>query len=106
MNNNEEIINKIVSMVSKTAPNSEVFLYGSRARGDAGKMSDWDVLVLMNRRKITFDEETIFMNAFYDLELETGEVLSPLIYSKNDWKKKYIHTPLFENIQRDGIRIM
>lgn len=50
-------------------------------------MSDWDVLVLINRRNITFDEETIFMNAFYVLELETGEVLSPLIYSKNDWKK-------------------
>ena len=50
MNNNEQIIQKIVSVVNKTAPNSEVFLYGSRARGDANKLSDWDVLVLMKKK--------------------------------------------------------
>jgi len=106
MSRNEQIIKKIVNVVNKTAPHSEVFLYGSRARGDAGKMSDWDVLVLIKKRKFSFDDETNFMNAFYELELETGEVLSPLIYSKQIWKEKYTHSPLFENIQREGIRIL
>lgn len=106
MNNNEQIIQKIVSVVNKTAPNSEVFLYGSRARGDANKLSDWDVLVLMKKKKISFVDETNFMNAFYELELETGEVLSPLIYAKHVWVEKYTHSPLFENIQREGIRIL
>lgn len=46
------------------------------------------------------------MDAFYELELETGEVLSPLIYSKNVWEKKYLHTLLLENIKREGIRIL
>src|ERR1035437_2880370 len=106
MNNNEQIIQKIVSVVNKTAPNSEVFLYGSRARGDANKMSDWDVLVLMKKRKISFVDETNFMNAFYELELETGEVMSPLIYAKHIWNEKDTHSPLFENIEREGIRIL
>ncbi len=106
MNPNELLINRIVSVVNKTAPHSQVFLFGSRARGTARKSSDWDLLILMNKNKITFTDETNFMNAFYELELETGEVLSPLIYSKNEWKEKYLHTPLFENIKRDGIQIL
>lgn len=106
MNQKDQIIDQIVSVVNKTAPHSQVFLYGSRARGNAGKSSDWDVLILMNKNKVSFSDETNFMDAFYELELETGEVLSPLIYSKNEWKKKYSKTPLFENIKRDGIQIL
>ncbi len=106
MNQKTQIIDRIVSVVNKTVPHSQVFLYGSRARGNAGKSSDWDVLILMNKNKVTFSDETNFMDAFYELELETGEVLSPLIYSKNEWKKKYSKTPLFENIKRDGIQIL
>lgn len=106
MNPKYQIIDRIVSVVNKTAPLSQVFLYGSRAKGNAGKSSDWDVLILMNKNKVTFSDETGFMDAFYELELETGEVLSPLIYARNEWKKKYLHTALFENIKRDGIRIL
>jgi len=39
------------------------------------------------------------------LELETGEIISPLIYSKSDWILNHSITPLFENIQREGVRI-
>ena len=106
MNTNDQIIQKIVGVVNNAAPHSEVFLYGSRARGDAHKTSDWDVLVLIDQKNVSFDEERNFMNAFYELELETGEVLSPLIYSKHIWNEKYTHSPLFENIEREGIRIL
>ena len=106
MNSNEQLIDRIVGVVNQTAPNSQVFLYGSRARGTADNSSDWDLLILMNKNKVTFSDETIFMDAFYELELETGEVLSPLIYSKNVWEKKYLHTLLLENIKREGIRIL
>jgi predicted nucleotidyltransferase len=100
------IIERIVSVVNKTSPQSQVFLYGSRARGNAKNSSDWDILILMNKNKVTFTDETDFMDAFYELELETGEVLSPLIYAQNEWKKKYSQTALFENIKRDGIRLL
>ncbi len=106
MDQKDQIIKRIVSVVNKTAPNSQAYLYGSRARGDAKESSDWDVLILVNKSKISFSDETNFMNAIYDLELEIGEVLSPLIYSKHEWKKKYAETSLFENIKREGIRIL
>ena len=45
------------------------------------------------------------MDDFYELELETGEIFSPLFYSKNDWNFNLKITPLFENIEKEGIKI-
>ena len=101
----EQILKMIVETVDRTAPNSEVYLYGSRARGTANKLSDWDLLILLNRKNISFDFETNFMDQFYEIELETGQVISPLIYTKNDWDTNHSFTPLFANIQKEGVRI-
>ena len=105
MSNKEQILQKIKMVVDKNAPDSEVYLYGSQARGNAKKLSDRDLLILLNTPNVTFDFETRFMDEFYELELETGEIFSPLIYSKDDWKSKYSITPLYQSIQREGIRL-
>ena len=105
MSRKEKILQKIIKVINKNAPDSEVYLYGSQARGNAKKVSDWDLLILLNRPSISFDLETKFMNEFYDLELETGEIISPLIYSKSDWNQNYSTTPLFENIKNEGVKL-
>jgi predicted nucleotidyltransferase len=101
----EQILQKIITVVNNNAPDSEVYLYGSQARGDAKRLSDWDLLILLNKKSIPFDFETKFMDEFYEIELEIGEIISPLIYSKNDWNINHSITPLFENIQKEGVRI-
>ncbi len=105
MSRSEWIIKKIIGVVSKNDPESEIYLYGSRARGDENNISDWDLLILLNKQNISFDFETRFMDELYEIELETGEVISPLIYPKSDWIEKYSVTPLYENIQKEGVRI-
>ena len=105
MSRKEKILNKIIGVIDKNDPDSEVYLYGSRARGGARKLSDWDLLILLNRKSITFDLETRFMDELYEIELETGEIISPMIYTKMDWIENHSITPLFENIQKEGIRI-
>lgn len=101
----DRIITKIIKITNLKYPDSEVYLYGSHARGNTNKYSDWDILILLNRKSIPFKMETNIMDDFYELELKTGEIFSPLIYSKNDWNSKYSITPFFENIQKEGIRL-
>jgi len=105
MTKKDKILNRIVSVVTSNAPDSEVYLYGSRARGDSKKTSDWDLLILLNINNVSFDYETKIMDDFYDIELETGEVISPLVYSKNDWITKHSITSLFKNIEKEGVRL-
>ena len=61
MGKKDVVIAKIVKLARKEFPESEIILYGSRARGDNQKDSDWE--------------------------------------------EKYVHTPLFENITKEGIQI-
>ena len=75
-----EIISRIKSGITSKDPNTEIFLYGSRARGDHRKDSDWDILVITSREKVSFDYESDLRNPIYYIELDTGEVISLLVY--------------------------
>lgn len=79
-------------------------MYGSRARGDERKDSDWDILILTNYAS-DFQVERKFRDKLYDLELETGEVFSVFVYSKNDWQSRQKITPFFKNVTQEGVRI-
>lgn len=105
MNKKEKILQRIKDVVFQTAPKSDIYLYGSRARGNAKRYSDWDILILINQPNISFENETKFMDAFYEIEVEMGEIISPLIYTKKDWNENYSFTPLFENVQKEGYKI-
>ena len=101
----QDFLNKIKSGIKSKDPNAEVYLYGSRARGDYRNDSDWDILVLSPRDKITFDYEYNLHDPIFDIELESGEVISLLVYSKSDWQHKRSVSPLFINVAKEGIRI-
>jgi predicted nucleotidyltransferase len=105
MSRNKKILESIVAAVNKTAPDSEIYLFGSRARGDVKEFSDWDLLILLNNDNIPFSLETKIIDDLFGVELETGEVITPLIYAKNDWENKFSVTPLYENIEKEGVRI-
>lgn len=72
-------------MINRTVPDPELYLYGLQTRGDVKEISDWDLLILLNSSKIPFDFEIKLLDEFYDVELDTGEIISPLIYSKTEW---------------------
>ncbi len=104
--NKSEITALIKLNILKTDPNAEITLFGSRARGDEKKYSDWDLLILTNY-PVSFKEEQRFRHNLYDLELELEleEVFSSFVYYKKDWDTKQSVTPLFENILEDGIKL-
>jgi len=100
-----EILHRIKAGITNKDPNAEVYLYGSRARGDNHADSDWDILVITSKDKITFDYESDLRDPIFDLELETSEVISLLVYSKSDWVNKMAFSPLFSNVKKEGLKI-
>jgi predicted nucleotidyltransferase len=102
---NQHIIQKIRQKVNEIDNTAEVILYGSRARGDNKRDSDWDVMILLKQKNVDKKTEQTFRHNLLDLELEIGVPISVFVYSKSDWEGKYSITPLFRSINKDGIVI-
>ena len=100
-----ELLGKIKSGIAGKDPGAEIYLYGSRARGDNRSDSDWDILVITPRDKVSFSYESDLRDPILDIELESGEVISLLVYTKSDWHHKKLISPLFSNVIREGIKI-
>ncbi|MGB4415117.1 MAG: nucleotidyltransferase domain-containing protein [Paludibacter sp.] len=102
MTGNKNILMEIKRLVEEKDASAKIYLYGSRAKGTAKKDSDWDLLILLNREKITPEHEKEITYPLFDLEFETGEIISPMVYSENEWNTKYCITPFYRNVMKEG----
>jgi len=87
----------------KTEPGAKVILYGSHARGDFNKNSDYDILILLDKSEINREDETNVKYPLYDLEFETSKIMSVLVLSQKEWEQKHKITPFYENVQKEGV---
>ena len=96
-------ISKIRSIASSAIPNGgRAILFGSRARGDARKDSDWDILILLDKDKLVQADFDKVSYPFVLLGCEIGEEINPIMYTKDEWES-YKNTPFYENVSREGI---
>lgn len=102
MDSDNKILSQIKKIVKKRDPSAKIYLYGSRSRGTATSESDWDLLILLNRDNISFEVEREINSPLYDLEFDTGEVISPMVYTEKEWNAKYKVTPFYKNVMKEG----
>jgi predicted nucleotidyltransferase len=102
MKDSARFLGQIKQLVLEKEPTAKLYLYGSRAMGLADDKSDWDLLILVGRDKVTREIETSITDPLYDLEFETGELISPMVYSENEWNNKYSITPFYRNVMKEG----
>jgi predicted nucleotidyltransferase len=69
MNNDRQtILAQIKMAVLSVDPAAEAILFVSRARGDSGTESDWDILILVDKDNVTWENECKFRHKSYDIE--------------------------------------
>ncbi len=100
---NQQVIDQIRQLLKQIAPEAEVILYGSQARGDARNESDIDLLILLNDEELTPQYEQMLISALYKVEVLSGIIISPIIMTRKQWENRPFHTPFFINIINEGI---
>ena len=80
----------------------QALLYGSSARGDARPDSDWDILIILDKEKLTPEDYDRISYPLTELGWELGEYINPIMYTSNEWKQ-YMITPFYHNVMNDAI---
>ena len=97
-----QILEKIKQLASVVLPKgSSLWLYGSHARGDFHDDSDWDLLILLDKSKITSQDYDLTYS-FRELGWNLGAEITPHIYSKSQWSK-WTFLPYYKNVEQDKI---
>ena len=99
----EYILSEIKRIVTERKPLAKIYLYGSRITRKTHSESDWDILILLNIDNITTEIENEITFPLFDLEFDTGEIISPMVYSEKEWNTKYKVTPFYNNVMNTGV---
>jgi predicted nucleotidyltransferase len=99
----KEFLNKIKQAVLTIDDKAVIILFGSHARGDARKDSDWDILVVTNKQAGVKLQNNI-RDRMYDIELEYLQPVSTVIVDKPQWDKISI-TGFYENVIKEGVAL-
>ncbi len=104
--NIKNIIDEFIENVNKILENriKRIVLYGSYARGDYNKSSDIDIMILTD---LTFEEIEDYRDKIsdiaYDIELNTGVILSPIIKNIEKYNSRVSFVPFYKNVEREGV---
>lgn len=98
----EYILSRIKEIIHSADPGAQAILFGSKARGDSHEDSDWDVLILVDKEKIKNEDFDSIAYPVIELGWQINEPIHPILYTFKEWAKRNF-TPLYKNIEQDGI---
>ncbi len=102
----QHLLHRIKSAVLAVEPGAEVYLYGSRARGDAADDSDWDILVILGD-EVTARRKMTIWDALCDIEIETRSIITATVKNREDWSGNRLlqATPFYQNVSHDAVSL-
>ena len=93
----DDILYSLRALIKQVMPaGTKVFLFGSQARGD--------ILILLDKEKITSADFDTYAYPLIDLGWQFGEYFSTKLYTFTEWMKRK-GTPFFKNVELDGIEL-
>ncbi len=106
MDKDKLILNQIKKVVQEVTPKgSDVFLFGSRARGDAREDSDWDILIVLPKKLLVQADYDEVSFPLVELGWMLNANINPIMYTKDEWEANSI-TPFYDHVLRDGIKLV
>lgn len=99
----DELIERIKNIIKQVAPQAKVILFGSHARGEAKEGSDIDLMVILDKDNLSWEEERVVTTPLYTLEFETGKIISPHVITAKEWEKAAHRTTFYHEVMKDGI---
>ena len=99
--NSEQVIDNIKQVAAQVLPKgSLLYLYGSRARGNWHKDSDWDLLVLLDKPRLEHGDFDKYSYPFVEMGWDIGEDIRSHAYTKNEWFNGP-HAMFYYNVEED-----
>ncbi|MEQ2509174.1 nucleotidyltransferase domain-containing protein [Segatella sinensis] len=85
-------------------PHAKAILFGSRARGTEHEGSDWDILILLDKPKVTLQDYDKYSYPLRELGWDIDETINPVLFSQKEWEENR-HTLFNHNVTKEGIVI-
>ena len=97
------ILQKFKSLIVKRVKLFKLFLFGSRARGDAEEYSDMDVLVVLEGAPDEADFDYV-SDCAWEAGFEHGIVIVPVVYTRNEWENSPERFSLLARaVEKEGV---
>jgi len=99
------VLDKFKTLLLKQVSLDRLILFGSRARGDAGRYSDIDVVVVL---KDDADEQDFdyVSDCAWEAGFEYGIVIVPVVFTKNEWENgPERYSLLAQAVEKEGVPI-
>ena len=96
----EQVRAKARQLLSK---DDQLFLYGSRARGDNRIDSDWDFMLILKNKQPDHFEKLAY--PIQEIGFQYNQYFSILTYSQEEWQKMSF-MPFYKNVEHNKIQIV
>jgi predicted nucleotidyltransferase len=101
----DEVVNKFLDIIRPDMKQiKDMYLFGSRCRDDWRPDSDYDILIVIEKKDRLLKDN--IYNAVIDILLSTGRLISLKIFTVSEFERlRSIPTPFIENVTTEGIRL-
>jgi predicted nucleotidyltransferase len=99
------IVERFLSLILPLGENiKELYLFGSRCRDDWRPDSDYDILMVVDRKDREYTSK--LYDAVIDILLDTGRLISLKIFPTSEFNRlKSIPTPFMRSVIKEGIKL-